>query len=96
MLKGRGSYGIHSQRCTGNVPFVTTLTGKPIRTCFPVSDKAVGKDTGLTNRVERFNNTLRQRVSRLVRKTLSFSKKLESHMGAIIDFTNHYNISLHL
>ncbi len=40
---------------------------------FPSSrHKAVGKETGLTNYIERFNNTLRQRVSRLVRDTLSF------------------------
>jgi len=56
--------------------------------------KAVGKETGLTNHIKRFNNTLRQRMSRLVRKTLSFSNKLESHMGAIIYFINHYNKSL--
>ena len=31
-----------------------------------------GKETGLTNLVERFNNTLRQRFYRLVRTTLSF------------------------
>jgi IS1 family transposase len=30
---------------------------------------AVGKETGLTSDIERFNNTLRQRVSRLVRQT---------------------------
>ena len=30
----------------------------------------VGKDSGKTNHIERFNNTLRQRVSRLVRNTL--------------------------
>jgi IS1 family transposase len=57
-------------------------------------NKAVGKETGLTNHIKRFNNTLRQRVSRLVRKTLLFSKKLENHMGAIIYFINHYNKSL--
>jgi insertion element IS1 protein InsB len=51
----------------------------------------VGKETGLTNHIERFNNTLRQRVSRLVRKTLSFSKKLENHVGAIWSFIHHYN-----
>ncbi|MCP4142112.1 MAG: IS1 family transposase, partial [Chloroflexi bacterium] len=28
--------------------------------------KSVGKETGLTNRIERFNRTMRQRVSRLV------------------------------
>jgi insertion element IS1 protein InsB len=53
--------------------------------------KAVGKDSGKTNHVERFNNTLRQRVSRLVRKTLSFSKKLENHIGAIWYFIHYYN-----
>ena len=36
-----------------------------------------------TNHIERFNNTVRQRVSRLVRLALSFSKKLENHIGAI-------------
>jgi hypothetical protein len=53
--------------------------------------KAVGKETGKTNYIERFNCTLRQRVSRLVRKTLSFSKKLENHIGAIWNFIHHYN-----
>ena len=43
---------------------------------------------------ERFNNTLRQRVGRLVRKTLSFSKKLSNHIGAIWYFVHHYNASL--
>lgn len=52
---------------------------------------AVGKESGLTSYIERFNNTLRQRVSRLVRKTLSFSKKLENHIGAIWYFIHHYN-----
>lgn len=52
---------------------------------------AVGKETGLTSYIERFNNTLRQRVSRLVRKTLSFSKKLENHIGAIWNFIHYYN-----
>ena len=52
---------------------------------------SIGKETGLTNHIERFNNTLRQRVSRLVRKTLSFSKKLENHIGAIWYFIHHYN-----
>mgnify|MGYP001826197274 CR=1 FL=1 len=62
---------------------------------FPTSrHKAVGKETGLTSYIERFNNTLRQRVSRLVRKTLSFSKKVENHIGAIWYFIHHYNSSL--
>lgn len=55
---------------------------------------AVGKETGKTSYIERFNCTLRQRVSRLVRKTLSFSKKLENYIGAIWLFVHHYNASL--
>ena len=55
---------------------------------------AVGKETGKTNHIERFNCTLRQRISRLVRKTLSFSKKLENHIGAIWYFVHYYNASL--
>jgi IS1 family transposase len=54
----------------------------------------VGKDSGKTNHIERFNNTWRQRVSRSVRKTLSFSKKLENHIGAIWYFIHHYNCVL--
>ena len=56
--------------------------------------RAVGKETGLTSYIERLNNTLRQRISRLVRKTLSFSKSLENHIGAIWYFVHYYNASL--
>jgi IS1 family transposase/transposase-like protein len=55
---------------------------------------AVGKESGQTNHIERFNCTLRQRISRLVRSTLSFSKKLENHIGAIWYFIHHYNATL--
>lgn len=56
--------------------------------------RVVGKETGLTSYIERFNNTLRQRVSRLVRKTLSFSKNIENHIGAIWNFIHYYNAQL--
>jgi IS1 family transposase len=57
--------------------------------------RAVGKETGKTScYIERFNNTLRQRVGRWVRKTLSFSNKLSNHIGAIWYFVHHYNASL--
>lgn len=52
---------------------------------------AVDKDSGLTSHIERLNNTLRQRISRLVRRSLSFSKKLENHIGAIWNFVHYYN-----
>ena len=51
----------------------------------------VGKDSGLTAYIERFNCTLRQRSSRLTRLALSFSKSLDNHMGAIKYFICHYN-----
>ena len=54
----------------------------------------VGKDSGLTAYIERFNGTLRQRASRLVRKSLSFSKSLENHIGAIKYFICHYNLQM--
>ena len=55
-----------------------------------------GKEKGQTNHIERLNNTLRQRISRLVRRALSFSKKVENHAGALRYFLNHYNCSLTL
>lgn len=55
--------------------------------------KAITKKARKTNHIERFNNTLRQRVSRLVRETLSFSKKLAHHIGAIKYFMCHYNLA---
>lgn len=68
--------------------------------CYKILDEdkhmAAGKEKGYTNHIERFNNTLRQRCSRLVRKTLAFSKKLENHIGAIKYFICHYNQSLAL
>lgn len=53
--------------------------------------RSVDKDSGLVSYIERFNCTLRQRVSRLVRKSLSFSKKLDNHIAAIWNFVHHYN-----
>ena len=54
----------------------------------------VDKQSGKTSYIERFNCTMRQRISRLVRKSLSFSKKLENHIGAIKYFICHYNQTL--
>ncbi len=57
--------------------------------------QAVGKETGLTNHVERFNNfseaprlrrPLRQRLARFVRKTLSFSKSNHLHLICLHTF----------
>jgi IS1 family transposase len=59
----------------------------------PTRHRAIPKLARKTNHVERFNCTLRQRVSRLVRSTLSFSKKLTNHVGAIRYFICHYNLT---
>jgi IS1 family transposase len=58
----------------------------PERTHWPV-----GKEEGKTNHIERFNNTLRQRLSRFVRRTLSFSKSLEMHTACLRLFLHRYN-----
>jgi insertion element IS1 protein InsB len=55
--------------------------------------RAITKKARKTNHLERFNNTLRQRVSWLVRATLAFSKKVEHHIGAIRYFICHYNLT---
>jgi IS1 family transposase len=55
--------------------------------------RAIAKLARKTNHVERFNCTLRQRVSRLVRAALSFSKKLSNHTGAIKYFICDYNLT---
>jgi insertion element IS1 protein InsB len=55
--------------------------------------RAITKKARNTNHIERFHNTLRQRISRLVRETLSFSEKLANHIGAIKFFSCHYNLA---
>ena len=51
----------------------------------------VGKETGETAHVERWNNTLRQRIARFVRKTLSFSKSMAMHIACLQLFLYRYN-----
>lgn len=92
---GSGTVGLFARRVSLLVPFAK----RDFWVSYPVAlpskrHRAVGKETGLTSYIERFNCTLRQRVSRLVRKTLSFSKKLDNHVGAIWNFIHHYNASL--
>lgn len=43
----------------------------------------VSKRSGLMNQLERFNNTLRQRLGRFTRKTLAFSKSWKNHVGCL-------------
>ena len=53
---------------------------------------AVGKETGETAHVERWNNTLRQRLARFVRMTLSFSKSEVMHEACLLLFLYRYNL----
>ena len=53
---------------------------------------AGGKETGETAHVERWNNTLRQRLARFVRQTLSFSKSLIMHTACLSLFLHRYNL----
>ncbi len=67
------------------------------RNVIPVAQHiACGKESGLTAHVERWNNTLRQRLARFVRKTLSFSKSEVMHEICLRLFLHRYNLSLKL
>jgi len=54
---------------------------------------AVGKESGETAHVERWNLTLRQRLARFVRRTLSFSKSSVMHEACLRLFIHRYNSS---
>ena len=56
--------------------------------------QSVGKESGETAHMERWNNTLRQRLGRLTRKTLSFSKDETWHDKVIHWFVISYNLAL--
>ena len=53
---------------------------------------AVGKETGEIAHVERWKNTLRQRLARFVRMTLSFSKSEVMHEACLLLFLHRYNL----
>jgi insertion element IS1 protein InsB len=59
----------------------------------PTQHHTSSKQAQNTNHVERCNCTLRQQVSRLVRATLSFSKKLTNHIGTIRYFICNHNLT---
>jgi IS1 family transposase/transposase-like protein len=55
--------------------------------------QSVGKASGQTAHIERWFNTLRQRLARFVRKTLSFSKSDQFHESVFRLFVHHYNLT---
>jgi IS1 family transposase len=85
--KERKLYGIQFLISTEKKLFSLLNHWDAYHLAFPKSrHRSVGKQTGKTNPIERFNNTLRQRLSRLVRKSLSFSKKVENLIGSLLFF----------
>ena len=52
----------------------------------------VGKETGKTAHIERWNCTLRQRLGRFVRETFSFSKSMVMHTICLDLFLHRYNL----
>jgi len=56
--------------------------------------RPVGKETGETAHIERWNNTLRQQLARFLRKTLSFSKCVKIHEICLKLFIHRYNTEL--
>jgi IS1 family transposase len=64
------------------------------RKIFPEeTHRSVGKESGQTNHIERWNNTLRQWVGRYTRKTLSFSKSEAFHQWVTHLFIRKYNLA---
>ena len=53
--------------------------------------RPVGKESGQSGHVERWNCTLRQWLGRFVRKTLSFSKSEEMQEICLVLFLHYYN-----
>ena len=56
----------------------------------------MGQESGETAHVERWNNTFRQRLARVVRKTLSFSKSDAYHHIVAKWFIDEYNLEISL
>ena len=53
---------------------------------------AVGKEAGETTHIERWNNTLRQRLACFVRMSLSFSKSETMHEACLLLFLHRHNV----
>lgn len=55
--------------------------------------RCLGKDSGETLHVERWNNTPSQSLGHFVRKALSFSRTEKNHQTSIKLFTREYKIT---
>ncbi len=93
-IGGRGKKA--AMKFWNKIPFVLrscnfeTDHWEAYRSIIPTSQHKIGKD--LTFYIEGFNATIRARVSRLVRKSLSFSKSDKWHQLAIAWFFWQFNL----
>ena len=76
----------HGPLCTDHLESYHNLLPAP-------QHRAYYPKRGLTNHIERFNNTPRQRLGRFVRKTLSFSKSILMHEIVIRLSLHQYNLA---
>jgi IS1 family transposase len=89
MQLGRNSPEAYRERAT----FYTDQYAAYLGVIPAAQHRAITNHARKTNHIERFNNTLRQRVLRLVRSTLAFSKKAENHIGALRYFICYYHLT---
>ena len=67
---------------------------EPYKSVIPESKHISSKYKEQTNYIERWNLTLRRRISRFERKTISLSKKLENHIKSLEFFIYSYNLAV--
>lgn len=89
----RGLWGALPERYRERATFYTD-DWAAYKQVMPADRHRFRKSKKDTNHVERFFCTLRQRCSRLVRLSLSFSKKLDRHVKSIKFVVTRYNLSL--
>ena len=71
---------------------LSTSDGLDVYRILKIYGHSMGKKKeGSTSKVEAFNNVLRQRLARLIRRTCAFSKSLEMHEIVIRWFIQQYN-----
>ena len=88
------SFGKLSLTATGRASLYSDFW-KAYRAVLPdAQHQAIGKGSSLPAHSERFDNTLRQRLARLVRKTLSFSKSDHMHLICLHRLLIRYNLEI--
>lgn len=92
---GLGLWQALPERYRANATFHTD-DWRAYKQIIPAHQHRFSKQKKDTNHVERFFCTLRQRCSRLVRLSLSFSKKLDRHVKSIRFVVTNYNLSLQI